>query len=357
MAEVPLPNGESTPGANEDSATKRGPTRQRLRCWVFTIQTNIFDGGEGEGDRYTDGEGRAEWDPWGLQYDGSDWRYCIAGAERCPKTGRYHWQGYAEFNKAMDLVAVKKALDCNYVHLEARRGTQEQAIAYCRKEDTGVLCEDDHKLLFEWGTPARDGGRGKATKNQNYSKVLEMSTYGEAVELLRELEPADYVKFHSSVTGALKKHFTRTKVFIRPAETFTVPLIPADKLKRFAVVITGISGAGKTAYAKAHFKAPLVCSHIDDLKRFDPIEHDGIVFDDMSFAHWPVSSCIHLLDMEDDRSINCRHTCGFIPAWTPRIFTSNKKLHDVFNFKDCNEEEERAIMRRFEHVFVNAKMF
>jgi len=338
------------------NAKRGGATRQRLRCWVFTIQSNIRESVTGP-DTGPPASDESQWDPWALSFDTEVVRYLCCGAEVCPTSRRYHWQGYVEFTKALDLSSTKKALQCSYAHLEPRRGSQQQAIDYCKKSESGVLDDDGNKLYFEVGEPARDGVRSGSSKNKNYATVLEMPTYQESVEKLRELEPADYVRFHTSVINALRAHHLKPKVFIRPAESFNVPLISDDVLSKLAVVITGISAAGKTAFAKAHFKNPMVVSHIDDLKRFQPLEHDGLVFDDMSFSHWPVGSCIHLLDMEDDRSINCRHLCGYIPAWTRRIFTSNKALHDVFNVKDANEQEECAIFRRFFHMHVTKKLF
>lgn len=338
-----------------DQPKTTGRRRQRLRNWVFTVQTSVFRGDEGGSGGCPDTD-VPEWDPWGVDFCEETTRYCIAGAEICPNTKRYHWQGYLEVNKPMDLGPIKQLLGCNHVHLEPRRGTQAQAIEYCKKPDSGVQDEDGNKIVFEFGQPGNDGVH-KGSKNSNYAKVLKMSTYQEAMQELQALEPADYVRYNTNVRVALRAHFLKPKVFIRPASSFNVPLIDEAILSKQSVVLTGMSGAGKTAYAKAHFKNPLVCSHIDDLKKLDTLEHDGIVFDDMSFSHWPVGSCIHLLDMEEDRSINCRHVCGFIPAFTKRIFTSNKALHDVFNMKDANEQEEVAMMRRFHHVLINKKMF
>lgn len=332
---------------------KKGSTRQRLRCWVFTIQTEIFESNEGditkEGASY-----ESQWDPWAQDFDKQTIRYIVCGAEICPESRRYHWQGYFEANKAVDLSTAKKLLFCNFAHLEPRRGTSQQAIDYCKKGDSGVLDSSGDKLLFEMGSPAAVSRRDK---NKNYTEVLSKETYQEALSTLQELEPADYVKFHSNVKRALREHYSKTTVYIRSPEEFKRPLISSDVYTKLSVVLTGISGAGKTAYAKAHFKCPLVVSHVDDLKKLDPLIYDGVVFDDMSFAHWPVSSCIHLLDMEEERSINCRHTCGVLPAWFPRFFTSNKALHDVFAIKECNEQEEVAIFRRMHHVMITEKLF
>lgn len=334
-----------------------GPTRQRLRNWVFTIQTDLVCYDDGQDDLCDlQGAGRI-WDPMALDIDEAVCRYIICGLERCPDTGRLHWQGYLETTRACDLSTIRKILACDWCHLEPRRGTQLQAMDYCKKTDTGVLGDDGDKILFEWGKPGASGPAGKDAKNDNYRKVLEMSTYQEALQKLEELEPADYVRFNAAVKRGLMAHYLKPTVFIRAPETFNTPLISPEIYTKLSVVLTGISNAGKTAYAVAHFKNPYVVSHIDQLKDFNPCVNDGLVFDDMSFAHWPVESCIHLIDLEYDRFINCRHNTGYIPKNMPRFFTSNKRFYDVFNAKDANEEQCKAIERRVHHVLVNKKLY
>jgi len=64
--------------------------------------------------------------------------YCTYQQEQCPGTGRLHWQGYIEFQKKIKRDAVKKILCDLTLHLEKRKGTQQEAIAYCQKDATAV---------------------------------------------------------------------------------------------------------------------------------------------------------------------------------------------------------------------------
>lgn len=61
--------------------------------------------------------------------------YLIFGQEICPKTGRLHFQGYAEL---IDIKAVSKIQQLIFagekVHIEGRKGTQAAAIKYCKKD-------------------------------------------------------------------------------------------------------------------------------------------------------------------------------------------------------------------------------
>lgn len=80
-------------------------------------------------------------------------QYMIYQREKCPDTGKLHWQGYIELTKPMRLAAVKQILQDPSVHIEPRKGTQEEAIAYCKKEAS----RDSPPV--EIGTPTKQGRR------------------------------------------------------------------------------------------------------------------------------------------------------------------------------------------------------
>lgn len=107
----------------------------------------------------------------------------------------------------------------------------------------------------------------------------------------------------------------------------------------------GPSGYGKTEWATAQFNNPLFCSHIDNLKQFKPGQHDGIIFDDMSFAHIPRETAIAICDWDKPRQIHCRTSCAFIPPETKKIFLSNKPWDATFPGDEYN-----AILARFSHI-------
>ena len=60
--------------------------------------------------------------------------------EKCPETGRLHLQGVLQCaRKGQRMQWVKNKLAEQTIHLEPKRGTWQQAIAYARKEETRVL--------------------------------------------------------------------------------------------------------------------------------------------------------------------------------------------------------------------------
>lgn len=99
--------------------------------------------------------------------------------------------------------------------------------------------------------------------------------------------------------------------------------------KKQSLIVKGDSNLGKTKLCKARFKKPLIIRHMDKLKSFDPCVHDGLIFDDMSFAHYPRECIMSLLDLDDDSDINVKQSMVTIPAGFPRIFTTNRELYAI----------------------------
>lgn len=64
-----------------------------------------------------------------------NFKYMVYQVETAPETGALHIQGYIELKRQTDFTTVKAMFPCE-VHLEKRRGSRAQAIAYCRKAET-----------------------------------------------------------------------------------------------------------------------------------------------------------------------------------------------------------------------------
>ncbi len=87
-----------------------------------------------------------------LEFDADKMEYLVY-QEEIGDSGTYHFQGYCEFKTQLRMAAAKELLGGDTVHLERRRGTQEQAIAYAKKEDTRI------DGPFEFGIPRSQGKR------------------------------------------------------------------------------------------------------------------------------------------------------------------------------------------------------
>lgn len=77
--------------------------------------------------------------------DWDDVKYVTYQVERCPKTGRLHYQGYIEFTGKKTWSWVHKNLKgLETAHLEQRKGSQDEAINYCQKVESRVRGPFEH---------------------------------------------------------------------------------------------------------------------------------------------------------------------------------------------------------------------
>jgi len=101
--------------------------------------------------------------------------------------GTPHYQGYVELTKRSRLSALKKLAPL--AHWELRKGTQQQAIDYCKKEDTRS------------GGPWEAGA--PAVKQQGKRTDLELACEAArdlGIREVREQHPTAYVKYYKGLT-------------------------------------------------------------------------------------------------------------------------------------------------------------
>lgn len=131
-------------------------------------------------------------------------------------------------------------------------------------------------------------------------------------------------------------------------DQFNLALTDPEVFNTKSLIAWGPPGIGKTQWAKAHFRCPLLVNHMDVLKSFKQGVHDGIIFDDMDFnGTWCLRDTqIALLDQEEPRDIHCRYRTAFIPAGTPKIFCTNQDRGWIFPFDD------QALKRRAQIIHI-----
>lgn len=79
--------------------------------------------------------------------------------EFAPRTGREHWHIYLEFSEKVTAKKVKELLKDRTAHIEIRKGSQQDAIAYCKKEGDWM----------EWGEPVQSQ-QGRRTDLEDVKK-------------------------------------------------------------------------------------------------------------------------------------------------------------------------------------------
>lgn len=81
--------------------------------------------------------------------------YYVYQKELAPTTFHVHWQGYLELNRQLTMTTIKQEVfHDDTVHIEKRRGTQKQAVDYCKDPRKRAPDADG---FVEWGRPKLQG--------------------------------------------------------------------------------------------------------------------------------------------------------------------------------------------------------
>lgn len=278
-----------------------------------------------------------------LSFDGQECvRYAIwqkeSGENHTP-----HYQGYIELTRPQRLSWLQALIPG--AHFERRRGTRDQARDYARKEDTRL------EGPWEYGTWA--GGQGRRSDIHDACQVI---LSGGSLKRVATEHPAAFVRYHKGFSELARIQRPLITVPRYRLDQFLPDPIPLDAMKVLCHYLCGPTGCGKTQFALAHFKSPLYVQHVDDLRGLDPDVHDGIVFDDMDFTHWPATSVIHLLDLETPSVIHCRYSNAIIPSGFPRLFTGNVD-NPFYKGMETHQWHQEAINRRFTRLNYSEKMY
>jgi len=217
-------------------------------------------------------------------------------------SGKVHWHAYGKYDKKLD-TRNARFCDLKGVHPNIKSGCKKGWILYCAKDK-------DWKSNFY--------------ENDPYHVAMKLESLEQAVNHLFEKVPRDTVLNLGRVEYAYNKLHARAKVAAKPFKYKR----PYETDFNRTILVEGESNWGKTQWAKRCFQRPLLVRAIEDLRQLRH-DTDGIVFDDMSFTHWPRQTQIHLTDMEEESSLPARYSNITIPAGMPRIMCYNPGFQPV----------------------------
>lgn len=248
-------------------------------------------------------------------FENLDCTRCVFGEEE-GKEGTPHLQGIVTFKRAYRLAGLKKLTP--RTHWE---------IAMC----------DDHNYELKGENVFIKDERRQGHRS-DLDDVAEMIKNGNSLEEVAKAYPTQYIKYHRGIQE-LKKIFVTEVHKGRHDLDSCCERLGVEPLKFNGVteVVVGPPGCGKTQYALAHFENPLFVRHKQQLEKFKPGEHDGIVFDDMDFKHWPVDVQKHLTDWDEPSDIDIKYGVARIPCNTRKVMTCNEI---------CVNIEDPAVARR-----------
>ncbi len=259
-----------------------------------------------------------------LEFIDSQMEYLVY-QEEIGESGNYHFQGYCEFTSQLRLAAAKDLLGGETVHLERRRGTAEQAIAYAKKEDTRI------DGPFEYGVPRTQGKR------------MDLEGFKDAV--MSGKRKRDLLDDHVGIIARYPKFYDQLTMMNRPTRTTELVV----------KLLIGDTGLGKTRSVMDKYGgndefyiAPLN----NGTMWHDAYDgHTVVLIDDFSGKSSHVSLC-YLLRLLDRYPVLVP-TKGGHTWWLPNevFVTTNILPKDWYSWENRGEQY-KALARRFHEVLL-----
>lgn len=188
--------------------------------------------------------------------------YCIY-SEEVGESGTYHFQGYLELSRGQRLSYVRRFDEGG--HYEIRRGTQDEAINYCRKPDETHVCGP-----YEWGHPSV--GQGARVDIDKFKKDIES---GKSVRELAE----DHLSFFLRYTQGAKYLMEIFK--------------PCKPRKPRVIWLYGPPGTGKTQSVHLRHDSVYPKPHS---RWFDGWDNQDVLLLDDFCGYLPFHELLQLLD-------------------------------------------------------------
>jgi len=243
-------------------------------------------------------------------------RYAVYQLEKGDQ-GTPHYQGYIEFDKPSRMP--KKLIPG--AHFEARKGTRDQARAYCMKDESRV------EGPFEYGEWIEGQGA-----RSDIHKMVQTCKKGTTKQELIEEHTEVYAKYPRFVELCKR--------------TYAKKRDPANEMN--VVCYWGKSGCGKTRKAVEEFagkpyymKTPTTKDWWDG---YDGEEH--VIIDEADKGYLKLCEMLSILDRYPCK-VNVKGDVMEFTA-TSIILTANK--HPELWYTNCSTEERRGIIRRINRV-------
>lgn len=126
----------------------------------------------------------------------------IVFQEEIGESGTRHLQGYIEFTRRIRLRGIKQInTTFNKMHIENRRGTQQQAIDYCKK--TGIGGRIDGTEIRELGERRRQGRHENGANDM--TKVGQMVLDGKGIKEIEESYPSAVIRYGNGIMNMIER--------------------------------------------------------------------------------------------------------------------------------------------------------
>lgn len=229
--------------------------------------------------------------------------YLVFQMEKCPESGRIHIQGYAETKNGKTLSGWKKALKNESLHVEGRKGSAEQAAAYCKKD------ESRERDPVEKGEISKQGARS------DLAEAAQAIAAGASMLEIATLFPTQMIRYH----GGLRAYKNALNA-------------PKLRQRMHTFWISGPSGIGKTLWAKKMYpNAYWMMDH--DKAWADGYDGQEAVVLDEFMGLVPRNLILNIMD---DTKVQLPVKGGFASLQCRvLVITSNKRYQDCYRGTDA----------------------
>lgn len=254
---------------------------------------------------------------WSEHFD-ENVKYAVWQLEKAA-TGKLHIQAYLKFVKPVRISGVQKLLPG--VHCEMAKGTDEQCIKYCSKEDSKV------------SGPFFHGECDSQGKRRDLDELADLLHAGKTTDEIAEEQTASYIRYHKGIQAAHQAlQRKKTKTFREVTVT----------------VYWGETGTGKTR--RCHDQASdLFAPDIgaNSLWWDGYMGEDAILFDDF-YGQIKIS---HMLRLLDGYNLAIPIKGGYTSAnWTRVYITSNVHPDEWYKSESIPESVRAAFRRRISNI-------
>jgi len=252
--------------------------------------------------------------------DMTDLQFVIFQKEACPSTGRVHLQGYAETKRQLTVKQFTKALrtDVNVSGVERRRGSQQQAIDYCSKEDT--------RLEGPWTFGERKPYQERARTDLH--QVADAIFSGNSISDVAEEFPKQFIMYNKGIK-TLKSLRTENRHF-----------------KTHVTWIHGSTGKGKTKLAWDLHPGAYPKNNTEWWDGYDPDIHAAVIIDDYRPSDKiRFSELLRLFDRYPHMVQQKGATVTFKPTYI--VLTTTHSPQETFAHHDENMQQ---LLRRIDEI-------
>lgn len=141
------------------------------RHWVFTLHVTHKD----------------EWDPSTIEIN-DHVTGLVCQLESAPTTGQLHYQGCVKFKEPVSATAVKKVIG-HKAHVEAMKGTWDEAKQYCKKDKTRV----------EGTTPFEAGATGGQGQRSDLDALQEDIKEGKTMRQIADKHFSSFLRYNHGI--------------------------------------------------------------------------------------------------------------------------------------------------------------